>query len=261
MYSLDQYRSILSRALKHGYQFASFLDTPPPEGTPTIYLRHDVDWSPLLALQVAQVNHALGVKGTFFVQIRSPFYNLYSGQGHNHIRAILELGQHVGFHYASPAAIPDDPLALVDGVLADFKTFNRELPGALPVFSWHNTTPAILEWGLEHEIPGLVNTYARRFFKDIAYYSDSLARYTPAEFEAILDQRRPALQVLLHPDIWGSGGANLDDISARLWQILLQELNRELLAIREDKDITKLLPRPLSDSLLETIKNWLRATD
>jgi hypothetical protein len=250
MYSLDSYQSLLTLALEQGYHFASFIDDG-QTSEKRVYLRHDIDWSPALAVKMAEVNHKLGIRGAFCFQIRSQFYNLYAERTLAAIRAIIDLGQFIGFHYAFPAVIPAEPQALVQLLLADYAAFAREVPETLPLFCWHQTTPEILEWGLNHDVPGLVNAYSRRFFKDMPYYSDSVMRYTVPEWEAIITRGHPAMQLLFHPGIWAGGGSNRAEISAALWRAIIRE--RDIDPDMQNPTFTRYLPARIPDEALAQI--------
>src|SRR5690348_8315965 len=71
-YSLDAYRALIHFAQNKGYRISPFELNPLPQ---TIILRHDVDYSLRIALNLARVNAALGIRGTFFVLLRSQIYN------------------------------------------------------------------------------------------------------------------------------------------------------------------------------------------
>jgi hypothetical protein len=249
MYSKDSYRALLSLALEKGYRFIGFEDERPTDAERIIYLRHDLEIFPEMAQELAAINHSLGIRGTFFIQLSAKFYNLFNPTVLDNVLAILDLGQFVGLHYPSPAIIPDDPAVLAGMIQADFEVFKRKVRAVRPVFSWHNTTPQIIDWGLENDIPGLINAYARPFLKDIAYYSDSLARYTVPEFETIINRDHPTMQLLFHPEIWGAGGANMAEISANLWRQIIRSYDFDPTGF--DPKLHKLMPHRVPDSILD----------
>lgn len=257
MYSKDSYRELLVQALEQGYQFISFFDEPPADGK-SIYLRHDVDASLNMALELAAINQSLGIRATFFVLLRCQVYNLLSYSGLEIIRAIHDSGQDLGFHYAMPPT-PLKPDTVAAHVWNDFEIAQRELPEMLPIFAWHNTTPDILDWGLKNDVPGLLSTYSSRFFKDIPYYSDSLARYTPDQFKEILRRDHPVMHLLFHPEIWIGGGNNLRDISAQVWAYVIRERENDPMGI--NPALARLVPNRMPDHVLEDLKNAILRGD
>ncbi len=60
-------------------------------------LRHDVDRCPRMALNVAKMEKALGIQGTFFFRIKSMVFNP------DIIKAIASLGHEIGYHYETLA--------------------------------------------------------------------------------------------------------------------------------------------------------------
>ena len=228
MYSKESYRSLLKLSLQQVYRFISFLDKPDTHDR-CIYLRHDVDYSLSMALELAEINASLGVQGTFFLLVRSQVYNLLSHWSLNDVREIHALGQHLAFHYALPPTIPACDNELAAFILADFDTVQSDLPELEPVFSWHNPTPELIKRGLHLKVPGLVNVYSARFIEDMPYYSDSNMRYSVADFETIIGQENhPALHLLFHPLNWVAGGADMLEILATTWQYVIREREQEM---------------------------------
>lgn len=253
MYSRDSYRDLLVQALEQGYQFISFFDELPTDGK-YIYLRHDVDASPEMALEMAEINQSLGIRATFFLLLDSQIYSVITSQTLRTAHAIHDASQDLGFHYALPLT-PLKMDALPAHIWEDFKLVQQRLPEIKPIFSWHNTTPDILEWGLHHEVPGLLNAYSPEFFKDIPYYSDSLARYTPAEFGDILRRNHPVMQLLFHPEIWIGGGENLREISAQVWAAIIRACDYD--PDGTNPALSRLIPNRIPDAILEKIKELI----
>ena len=77
-------------------------------------MRHDVDKRPHFSLRLAQLEHDLGVKGTFYFRI------VKSSFDPEVISAIADLGHEIGYHY--------EDLALESGdVVRAFESFERNL--------------------------------------------------------------------------------------------------------------------------------------
>lgn len=58
-----------------------------------ILLRHDVDRLPFNSLKFAQVEHSIGIKGTYYFRVVPESYNLKI------MKNITELGHEIGYHY------------------------------------------------------------------------------------------------------------------------------------------------------------------
>ena len=66
---------------------------------PKIILAHDVDLFPPYALQMAKVEHSLGVRATYFILQHSEFYNAMSPENMAIWKEIRGMGHEIGLHY------------------------------------------------------------------------------------------------------------------------------------------------------------------
>jgi hypothetical protein len=75
-----------------------------PEGI-TVGIRHDIDYDVVTALSLAKIEHALGVKGSYYVLHTAPYYGYWKDEQFFHsqrcvdvLGEIQSLGHEVGFH-------------------------------------------------------------------------------------------------------------------------------------------------------------------
>jgi len=233
-YSIENYRFLLRTALDQGYHFVGFLD--PDDGIGRrIYLRHDVDYSLEMAVELARVDAEFGIASTFCLLVRSQIYNLLSKFSLQHVDEILTLGHSVALHYAAPAVLPSSDAELAALVLEDFSIVQRNVTAlVLPAFAWHNVTAELISRGLNLEIPGLANIYGRSFIRDIPYFSDSNMRYSVGEFEEIIGHgRHRSLHLLFHPLNWVAGGGDMMQILVRTWPYVIRERELDMRLNRE----------------------------
>ena len=250
-YSVDAYRELLGRLVKDGWSFAGFLDESPADGR-AIYLRHDVDYSLELAVELAELNHELGVGGTFFIQVRAQLYNVFAQHETARIRRLRSLGQRIALHYVGGGKSDVG----VAGVLADFELLKRVEPKLDPVFSWHNPTQAFFE-DPELQVPGLVNVYGERFFQDMPYFSDSVHRVSVDELvSAVVNEKSSEFQLLLHPVNWIAGGASGIEILIRGWSRVLRDQERTL---RTNRSYNPRFPAGMPPDLIAQLERELLA--
>jgi len=257
-YSLTSYRSIITKALSSGYTFSAFsLDDL--KGSQRIYLRHDIDYSPLMALELARVNADLGVAGTFFVLLHSHSYNLLSAGVLATVREIHSLGQHIAFHSAIPSSGVDDVEVRLRN---DFQLLQTNyLPMISPLFSWHNPTPEIMEKHLSMDrVGGLINAYSATFIRDIGYFSDSNMRHSPEYLLSLFDKPvHSTIQLLLHPLIWVAGGSAMREVFAGTWPYLIRQQEQEM---RYNLTYQSILPSGTPEEVLQGFsKSWDRSVD
>jgi hypothetical protein len=172
------YRELLEAAKGAGYEWASF-DGHPRESD--LFLRHDVRLSLEGALEMARLEHDLGVRATYLLMTESAFYNLDSHVGHYAQRQLRQWGHAVGLH----AVYPRVDLA---------ERFDK-------VVSWHNPDPSY-----EREpVFGAVNA------AEPPYGDELLSDRDGCPHEAVASGEHSSLQLLIHPELWvyGTVGAML----------------------------------------------------
>jgi hypothetical protein len=182
-FSLDHYGDLIRAAQAGGYRFA-FFDGEPAEGD--LLLRHDVDLSLEAALELAELEAALGAQATYFLMTESVFYNLDSAVGRAAVAKLRDLGHRVGLHAVYPRAELDDRFD--------------------PVLAWHNPDPEYMR----APVDGAVNVMQDGFFDPATYRSDSNQHWrSGCPHEALAAGELPWLQLLTHPEIWAYPGATM----------------------------------------------------
>lgn len=167
-------------------------------GGPRVFWRHDVDCDLDAAVTVAEVEADAGVRATFFLWLRSPFYNLCGPEGDIAIHRLRELGHRVGLHVdlgvERDACVTADEIldALeVDYAIA-FEAHGDVFDGGVSL----HKPPASALWvsieGVEYAYDSIWNGF---------YRSDS-RRELPDDLEQVLADHGMPLQVNLHPENW-----------------------------------------------------------
>jgi hypothetical protein len=207
-FTLDHYRELLAAAGTGGYRWATF-DARPRPGD--LYLRHDVDLSLEAALELARVEHELGVRATYFLMTESAFYNLDSHVGRETLRDLRELGHAVGLHAVHPRAELDDRF---DDVVA-----------------WHNPDPEYVS----DPIAGAVNVMEPPFFTQGLYRSDSNRHWREGcPHDELAAGAFEWLQLLIHPEIWVYAGATMRETMESMLDVKRRESLEYLAADRID---------------------------
>jgi len=213
-FTRTNYRALL-RLAKATYTLRGFDDLD-RAGAWAIW-RHDIDFSPAAALALARIEHEEGVRATYFVLLRSEFYNALDARSVAAIRELVALGHTVGLHLdpsAHAIATADD----LDRAVDDEARILASIAGVeITAFSFHNPTEASLRFDGER-YAGRVNTYARWLRDDVGYCSDSNGYWRHRRLEDVLRAGAdPRLQVLTHPVWWQ------DEVMSprqRVWKIL-----------------------------------------
>jgi tetratricopeptide (TPR) repeat protein len=92
-FTLDKYEEFLKMALNKGYVLVSFQDYLANDFNKALVLRHDVDKKPQNSLRTAELQHRLGVKGTYYFRAVPSSFDVEI------IKKIVELGHEIGYHY------------------------------------------------------------------------------------------------------------------------------------------------------------------
>jgi hypothetical protein len=205
-YSATTYRRILERFLAEGYKIVPVGEDA--EAERVAYLRHDVDYGLPEAVAMAEVNHDLGVAGIFFLNPRTPHFNLLTSANQAAVRRLGVLGQTVGLHLNLDAgALPPDVLTfdmLVDLVERDWNLLENMIDVPLArVMSWHN--PSILGDAYRDfiyaNLPNMLNAYALES-QGIVYRADSNHRFPVQTWLDMPKLGHKRVQVLFHPFQW-----------------------------------------------------------
>jgi hypothetical protein len=182
---MEHYTELLAAVKAGGYDWAGF-DRIPRKGD--VFLRHDVDLSLEAALEMARLEHELGVRATYFLMTESAFYNLDSHIGLYAQRQLRQWGHAVGLHAVHPRAELDSRF---DAVIA-----------------WHNPDPEYVN----EPIVGAVNVMEEPYFTKGLYRSDSNQHWREGcPHDELAAGSFEWLQLLVHPEIWVYDGATMGE--------------------------------------------------
>lgn len=257
-FTWEHYRKILSTGLEAGYRYARFrddairLDDHRCSSNPVIFLRHDIENDICAALHMASIEHDADIAANYFVLLRSPNYNPAERRNVNMLKEIGAMGHDVGLHFSlldhPEAEHPHELPALIRrdaDILASL--LNRDIRS----FSFHNPPP---DDRLSVPVPGLVNAYADRYFKDAYYMSDSNVRWSRGDpCQALRGVQHDVVQILAHPNAFP---ANLADDREVLMYFLGQKINDLLIYNVENNRTLRTTGLPMADVL-----EWMRSVD
>ena len=200
-FTIAHYREIVQLAKDMGFHFILHKDEFVPDRKDIIW-RHDVEFSPDIALKMAQIENELGVHATYFFQIHSEFYNTLERYMSDILYKIKDLGHHIGLHYDSHYYNVNDEETLERTLKVDKTYFEQVFNLELDTFSFHETTPFIL--GCQKDsYGGMLNVYSQKIKGNYQYCADSTGfwRYEVLD-EVLRDDKVRHLQVLTHDAMW-----------------------------------------------------------
>lgn len=193
------YRELLFLLRKHDYAFRDYHNYG---NTPRcVILRHDIDNSLDQAVKLAELEAEEGVRSTWFVLLRTDFYNIFSKSGYEALRHIQSLGHEIGLHFDEASYVPAlRPDEVVQNIVKECGLLSALLGGParqkISCVSMHRPSPVSLE--ADYDIPGIVNSYGKTFFHDFKYLSDSRRRWREPVEKIIRSGKYDRLHILTH---------------------------------------------------------------
>lgn len=225
-FDLDGYYKLVDAFRAAGYRVASFHDANP--NARDIILRHDIDLSLGLAVQMAEAEAAMGVFASYFVLVSTEQYNAGSAEGRTAIRRLGELGHEVGLHFDAGF---DDPAAHDARARAEADFLSGIVGEPIRIVSFHRPARHLMD--SDSLIGGMPHAYQRKFFSGMAYVSDSRGGWYhghPLDHPAFTEGK--AMQLLTHPIWWCGeprrGTARLRDHSTQRQLLLDQDLSENV---------------------------------
>lgn len=193
--TINSYVKLLELLRYYGYQFCTYEDYENYQKS--VILRHDVDFSLTKALQMAELEHSMNVKSTYFILVTTNFYNIFSKQSSEIIQRIQSLNHTIGLHFDEKRyniQSIDQLERLIENEAELLETVTNQ---PIKVVSMHRPSKFILENDLQFK--HLINSYSSTFFKKMKYISDSRLHWREDPYETISSGKYEKLHILTHP--------------------------------------------------------------
>ena len=198
-FSPSKYKLLLSSFKSLNIKFKKFNDNL--SSGRNILMRHDIDFCPKRALEIAKLEKKLQVKSTFFFLINTKFYNLYSSENTKAVLEILKLGHEIGLHF--DASLFSHSKNINNECKKEIRALEQLVSRKINIISFHRPAKNFLSY--EKKIANIEHTYMYKFFKKIDYCSDSEGRWRYSDPLSILEKKRDndfTLHLLTHPIWW-----------------------------------------------------------
>lgn len=200
-FKMAGYQNLLKLALIRGFVFSDY-NTQEMETGRTIVWRHDLEFSVHRALKMAQIESEIGVIAQYFVQIHSIFYNTFEKEIFDLLIKIKKLGHRLGLHFDAHFWNIENEDQLEFFIQRDKRILEDLLDIEVKSFSFHNTTPTLLEMDKLY-YGGILNVYAAIIRRKYRYCSDSTGIWRYERLQDVLnDGGVKHLQVLTHDGMW-----------------------------------------------------------
>lgn len=189
------YKKLLKKFIEKGYKFKKFSDFNINKQSQVI-LRHDVDFDIDLALKMAQIENKVDIKSTYYFLVSSDSYNIFSKQNKRKINKINEMSHEVSIHF-DPKVYENE----LEGFKFEKKIFESEF-FKIKSISFHRPSQNILN-GVNWLPKQIINSYDKKFFNEISYFSDSGGNFRYGDPTDSFDFKiKKNIQLLIHPIWW-----------------------------------------------------------
>ena len=206
IFNITNYKKLLKYINNSKFNFKTFKDNL-SHGR-NIIMRHDIDFCPERALDLAIIENSNSVISTYFFLINTEFYNLNAKINQKIIKKIINLGHEVGLHF--DASLYTNKNDLIAGCKREISALEKIISKNVYIISFHRPSKNILN--LENSLSGINHTYMKKFTKDIEYCSDSQGKWRFKRPQEIISKNENNeffnLQLLTHP-IWWTTPARL----------------------------------------------------
>lgn len=189
------YADLLALLKAGGYACCDYHDYE--NASRCVILRHDIDTSLAQAVRLAELEAEAGVKSTYFVLLRTEFYNPASRRSQDALHRIQTLGHEIGLHFDEAAygrELTGEETA--QNIIKECGLLSVLLETPVSTVSMHRPSKATLEGDLK--IPGIVNSYGKTFFHDFKYLSDSRRRWREPVLDIVRSGEYDRLHILTH---------------------------------------------------------------
>jgi len=243
-FTLKVYKILLKGLLSNHYSFHTLKDfikllnfsTSQLLNFSFIILRHDVDRKPENALKMAQIEHSLGIKASYYFRIVNESNNP------NIIKQIVDLGHEIGYHYEDLALANGDYEKAIQAFEKNLEYFRQFYPvkticmHGSPLSKWDNRK--LWEKYDYHQYGIIAEPYFDLDFNEIFYITDagrswnnnktSLRDRVDTKFKIkitstndilrLLDSNKLPAKILfnIHPHNWADGKAEW--LKILVWQ-------------------------------------------
>ena len=193
-FTYKAYRDLIEKLKQNDYHITDYYNCN--DIVNPCILRHDIDISLEKALVFAKLEQELKVQSTFFVLLTSDFYNVFSERSREMIKKIITCGHKIGLHFDETAYAMNDRGGIVGQILYEKKLLESICQREISVVSMHRPSKGLLDTDLE--IPGMINSYSRKFFKEFKYVSDSRMRWREDVMKYVQEKTYDKLHILTH---------------------------------------------------------------
>ena len=199
-FGIQFYHELLEK-ISNNYEIIGYEKVYEKNDKKTLLIRHDIDVSLYDAVKLARIESQFNIKATYFIWLKSPFYNSLSIEHMDILKAIIELGHDIGLHF--------DPLnyeefSFEQNVSEESTILKNLIKKEITAISFHQPPRSLVRSEIKH-ISNLPQVYSKYIFDTYEYIADSNCVWSKP-IEKLLDGEFDKVQLLIHPEWWVNEG-------------------------------------------------------
>lgn len=202
-FTIDGYRNLIHRMMSGGFQIKP-ISAMPDRSENSLYLRHDIDFSPALSTRIAEIENAAGVVSTYFILLTGP-YNPFHEETVAAIRKIKSLGHEIGLHYDLTNWPQDRQVAKakLENEIQILETISETKINSIVMHQPSMGGGDYFAAGAD-ATPMINPTYYQKTDSDLCYVSDSCRAWRDDTLLKFIDRKLPQTRLMLntHPESW-----------------------------------------------------------
>jgi len=220
-FTLKHYEEICNIIAKSQYKICFFNDCS-SDYRNILILRHDVDQSLDQSIKIAKIENKYNIKSTFFIWLRSPFYNIFEKKYSDIIYEIASLGHQIGLHFDESSYIINSEVDFNKFIEKEINLIQTYFNINIFAVSMHRPSKWILDNNIQ--LDNYINTYSKIYFKDFKYISDSKRQWKEGCIcNKININKYNKLHILIHPFWWVEKDISFDQ---RIYDYIRDKANK-----------------------------------
>ena len=225
-FTLKHYEEICNIIAKSQYK-TCFFNNCSADYRNILILRHDIDQSLEQSIKIAAIENKYNIKSTFFLWLRSPFYNIFEKKYSDIVYQINNLGHQIGLHFDESVYKIDNEIDLNQYIEKEINLIKTYFSINIYAVSMHRPSKWILDNNIQ--LDNYINTYSKIYFKDFKYISDSRRQWKEGCIcKKINTNNYSKLHVLIHPFWWVEKDISFDQIMSDFIKNKVNKLETDL---------------------------------
>lgn len=206
---MQHYLEVVEKYQEAGYKIAQMKELTEAvcNNKKYLFLRHDVDLSLESAYYMANFEHTLGIKSSYFILLYSPLYSPLSPDAIKQLKSIVDMGHEICYQVDT---------RFCRSISSDMRTLSKVAGTTVDCYAPHFITanPPITSNMLDpyETANNAMNFSHMNNTPDFHYLSESGMNWREGCFCEHIDKYR-CLQVLIHPEWWVHDGNRMDIVN------------------------------------------------